>query len=148
MATICAKKELPEKFKLREADAAECLAGGFKPEDAVRQSIALSDYYDVLYSEGEFFAAWGYRAYSLFSNRCQAWLLTGEPVDKAPQTFTSISLRALLWLFESFSEVEVLVHNEHRKAMRWLKWLGFEPICFAPGFTIMLIKRGNFKWVS
>ena len=145
---ITAKQELPETFKLRLADERECLAIGLTGIEAVKQSIKNSDFHHVVYDGDEMLAAWGYGTASIFNKRCRAWLLTCDPIDRMIITFSRVSVKVMKFLFSSFEEVEVLVHNDYKRSIKWLLWLGFEADGRSKDFTRMVAYRSKSRWVS
>lgn len=147
--TLSVSKDIDlENIRLREADERECLAGRMRPSEAIANSIRLSDDFSAVYLHDRLAAVWGFSSGSLFSYRCQAWLLTTEEIETAKVRFTRSSIRVLQFLFERFEEIEVCVHEEHDQALKWLAWLGFHSEAWNKGFFTMVAKRGESKWVS
>lgn len=136
------------KVFLRDADAMECIAGGMTPRQALARSMETSDEYHAVYIDDELAAVWGFAYASLFSYRCQAWLLTTEAIEGHNLRFARSSSRVLQRLFERFEEVEVYAHAEYDKAMNWLVWLGFKREGACGKFLTMVAKRRDSRWVS
>lgn len=146
---ISAKKEVfPHEIVLRAADEAECQADGMTGPEAVMYSIQYSDWHEAVYIDDGLVAVWGYYKPSLFSYRCQAWLLTTDLVEDHKIWFTRCTIRCLRHLFERFEEVEVQVHEDHKLAREWLNWLCFDNVGQYKGFITMLAKRSESRWVS
>lgn len=147
--TISVRAEAPaERIVLREEDEAECRAAGMSGDAAVRMSAGESNEAFFVYLNDKLAACWGWSSESLFSYRCQAWLLTTNEVTYHPMRFTRSSQRVLGYLFNRFEEVEVMTHHDYVTARRWLAWLGFEPIAIRDKWIWMLAKKESARWVS
>lgn len=148
MATITLKQEVPTEFALRDGDAKECWAMGFSPEDGVLKSIAMSDYWEAVYLDGEFAAVWGYARESLFSAKAWVWLLTTEVASPHKALFARQSIKNMRRLFERFHEVQAIVHEEYEVSRNWLSWLGFKPLGEIKHYILMTMNKGDFRWHS
>lgn len=113
-------------FKLRDADEAECLAGGMTGELAVRRSVAGSIASYAHYLDGELLCLWGYRWNNTNDKTVTMWLLSTDAVDLHKLAFGRATKRILRMLDREIAEITVLVHNDYEQAIKWLTWLGFE----------------------
>lgn len=120
-------RTVPYFSALREADEQECRAAGLTAHEAVSQSIHLSTEAHCVSVDGAVMAFWGYRATSVLGVVCHAWMLTTPLADKHRVMIARTSKKALQLLHTLYPVVEVLVHEEHTLALKWLAWLGFTP---------------------
>jgi hypothetical protein len=148
LATICAKQEIPAGFILREEDAKECVGFGMSPEQGVFDSIALSDFWEALYVDGEFAGVWGYARGSLFSAQCFVWLLTTNAFTPHKMLMGRQSVKLARHLFTMYHELQAIVHKDYELSLNWLAWLGFSPIAEVGDYLIVRAQKGDFKWHS
>ncbi len=137
-------KRIPEDLSgiiLRDADEAECMAGGMTGQEAIRKSANESIFSAMVEVDGEPAAFWGFGAVSPFSYRSYAWLLTTPAVERCRFALGRESRRAVASLTERFPEVLVEVHREHVTAYNWLRWLGFHFSEERGEFLQMLLRR-------
>lgn len=115
---------------VREADARECRAAGFEPEEALRLSIARSDevYEARAERNGELLGIWGWRVIGFLTQRVDMWLLTSDAVSDHAMYFGRESKRIMDELLLRFSVLQCEVHLGHRSSLRWLRWLGFSEV--------------------
>lgn len=131
---------------VREADAKECQAAGLDPQEALRQSIARSDWCAVEFADGEEMCVWGYRECGFLTQSIDAWLLTSEKVVTNTIRFARGSKRHLDVLLSKYWAVRVEVHAAYTDSVKWLCWLGFKQVGVrvvrAETFLIMQKDRG------
>lgn len=145
---ISARKQIDyQNLQLRAADEAECLAAGMTGAEAVKHSVDNSDWYEAVYLNGQLAVVWGYARGSFFTPSCVAWLLTTDLVEEHKVWFAKSSLRCLRYLFETFEEVLIEVHLDHKLARDWLSWLCFDAVSHNNGFMLMKAKRSESRWV-
>lgn len=113
-------------FELREADRMECLAAGITPELAVLRSVQASSNAFANYANGELLCLWGFRFEDSRGREARMWLLSTPAVERYKTHFARTSQRMVKILLDEAPVIKVLVHTEHKLAVRWLKWLGFE----------------------
>lgn len=129
---------------LREEDVEECRAGGFTPQEAVEQSIRLSTESFVCRGpDGEILAYWGYREDSLISGRCSVWMLSTPDIEFNQRFFARESRRITELLLATHFQLICLVDVNYVRAVRWLEWLGYEPLHYHGRFVQMRITRGG-----
>lgn len=115
---------IPE-FKLRDNDAAECLAAGLSPELAVRRFVAGASASFAHYIDGDLVCLWGYRWQDYTHKEAVMWLLSTEGADKHKLAFGRASKHFLKILQVELWSITILVHNQYAEAIKWLEWLGF-----------------------
>lgn len=139
---------------VREADAAECRAAGFEPEEALRLSILHSNVIRWEYAprDATFFddvdemCVWGWRVSGFLTLRADVWLLTSDHVTKHPIYFAKRSRKYVEELLKTFRELRCEVHVAYTDSVKWLLWLGFrrigERVIGSETFLIMQKDRG------
>lgn len=113
---------------LREDDVAECRRFGHTAEQAVRSSYEQSDYVWLAYVDGKPACLIGVGRTCILGNIGTPWFLT------TPVMETAAAKKELIRLSPTFVSDFMLhydalynyVDAKYIKALRWLKWLGFE----------------------
>lgn len=114
-------------FCLRTTDSAECRAGGLEPTQAIQRCIELAKESYAVYVGNDLLALWGYTPGSIGVGGVDVWLLTTQQVDKHPVLFMREGLRLLKVLHWKFGIVRCLTWKPYKKAIGWLRWMGFRP---------------------
>lgn len=112
---------------IREADLAECLAGGYSSAlHALLVSLAVSDEAYALLFNGEVAALFGVARGNLLNGTGAVWLLTGRLADKYRIAFVRNMRVAFAFLTAKWPVLGSMVDSRHTKAIRFLGYLGFE----------------------
>lgn len=114
-------------FILRDADEAECRAGGMSGEEAVRRSVASSDAAYAYYCNEELLCFWGYRIEDNCGDMVNVWCLSMPPVFRHRIAFARASREVNRMLGLLFPKMRVAVHEDYATSRYWLEWLGFKP---------------------
>jgi hypothetical protein len=117
-------------------DAAECWAAGHrKPYEALARSVKLSPGSLTGLADGQVGCIFGVGAASILTGVGSPWML-GSPVL---QYHAKVFLRAnKVWLADEQLRWDKLINFvdiRHRRAVRWLDWLGFtlfDPAPYGP----------------
>lgn len=112
-------------MQMREADVAECRAGGFDPALALEGSISASDQAFQEVRNEEVLAAWGYKALPFLTGTALVWMLSFDGADRHRVYFARTSKARLNTLLKHFTLLRCEVWSGHEVALRWLRWLGF-----------------------
>lgn len=126
---------------LRSADEAECLAGGFTPALAIEMSQKQSHVSYAVEADGEVVAFWGWGSSTLLSNVAYGWLLTRPPIENHKFRFIRSSQRIVEYILSLHTTLIVLVDKEHREAIKWLDWLGFEYDSVSPFNRLIYMRK-------
>lgn len=115
---------------MRDADRAECRAGGKTPLEALIRSIEVSLASYTMLIDGEVAAIFGvapYRRESMLGSLKEGigWALTSRVVDRHPLTFMRWSRPALAVLRKHCSCLVNTVDASYQGALDWLEVLGF-----------------------
>lgn len=111
--------------RLRAGDAAECIAAGFSPLEALEISVGNSHEAWAVQKGDRVIAMWGYTANGLFGD-AEVWLLTSPEVEAHKLTFVRENNLFLAHVLEYHGSATCYVHAEYTRAIRWLAWLGFQ----------------------
>lgn len=112
-------------FILRDADEAECQAGGMSGEEAVRRSVASSDAAYAYYCGEELLCFWGYRIEDNHWEMVNVWCLSTPAVFRHKIAFARASKEVNRMLGNVFPKMRVAVHEDYATSRYWLEWLGF-----------------------
>ncbi len=132
---------VPRGIVLREADVAECWAGGLQPDEAVAQSIALSEQSFGVWVDDVLLGVWGYAPLSVLGSSCRAWCLTTPLVEWYKPLFTRLSITMVRGLLDRYNAVYCEVDTAHGRAIRWLGVLGFKLLRDQGRFALMCARR-------
>src|ERR1035437_793374 len=110
--------------RMRAADKNEVLASaGFTPEQALRESMAMSVLVRVLVLGGEVAGMFGVVVTP--NGPSIPWAMTTDAVDRHPLEFWMASKRILAALLVPFPVLVQRVDARYTAAVRWLSRLGF-----------------------
>lgn len=128
---------------VREADARECRALGFEPEDALEDCVWRSDHAVNEYIDGELAACWGWRLRGFLTQNVDMWLLTSDVVTAHPIEFARRSKRKLEALLKLHPSIFVQVHTAYTDSVKWLLWLGFQRVdtLVVKGETFLIMRK-------
>jgi hypothetical protein len=117
--------------RMRQADRDEVLASGnFTPEEALRASLAASEFARTAFVDGEPLAMFGL---ATADGVAIPWLLTTDAVCRYPLTFWNASKAILRELREGYPTMAQFIDARHVSALSWARRLGFavgEPVPF------------------
>ena len=109
---------------LRKEDIAEIRAVGVKrtTEEAVRESIQMSDWVKLAYADNELIAVFGVVKYD---HGHTPWMLGTVNLENHPAAVARVSKVMRDRMLKDTSYLFNWVHAKHHKAIKWLRWLGF-----------------------
>jgi hypothetical protein len=112
---------------LRAADVAEIqAASGLDSAEGLVRSFNLSTHvWAVRDATGRPIALWGVGPLSLVEGRGCPWLLAADAFEALGPDIVRLSRPLLAAMRDLYPRLENHVDARHRKAVRWLSWLGF-----------------------
>jgi hypothetical protein len=117
--------------RMRQADRDEVWASGrFTPEEALRASLAASEFARTAFVDGDPLAMFGL---ATSDGVAVPWLLTTDAVCRYPLSFWKASKAILRELREGYPTMAQFIDARHVSALSWARRLGFavgEPVPF------------------
>lgn len=109
--------------RMRPEDRAEIAAsGGYRPEEALRDSLAGSEFARTAFVDGEPLAMFGVWAKG---EMAIPWLLTTDAVCRYPLSFWKASKAIVRELREAYPVLAQFIDVRHVSALSWARRLGF-----------------------
>lgn len=112
--------------RLREADRLEALAGGKSPAECMHMSLDRSDFAYSIVFDGVVNAIFGCGTTSVVDRQGAPWMLGAD----IPKEYRRDFLRgSIAWVDEMklrYGRLANHVDARNTRAIRWLRWLGFE----------------------
>lgn len=112
--------------RMRTIDAAECLAVGHSPKQALRSSLKASTFALTVLLDGRPVAMLGVTPYSVLEGIGSPWLLGTDEVLKGARHFLTVGPRVVEAMQREWPRLENYVGAENRAALRVLARLGFD----------------------
>lgn len=110
--------------RMREIDVLECRETGHTPKQALRSGLLLSDVPVTVELDGEPIAMFGIVPTSLTSGEGAIWFLGTEDVYTQGRAWLA---EAKPWIErQPFRVLRNRVHASNTRAIRLLRWLGFD----------------------
>lgn len=110
---------------LSAADRAEMQASGLPdPPEVFAMAAAEAPIAHAVYMDGEPVAIFGCNA-SPVDGVGIPWMIATDKAARAGVAGAVLSRRVVAQMLRRFAHLGNWVHCEHRRAIRWLKWLGF-----------------------
>jgi hypothetical protein len=126
MEIVAATMDHARAIRLRPGDAMEVCALGETQESALGKTLARAVSADTYLIDGEPVAIAGIVLPSLLSGVASPFLMTGEPVERHRKSFMEHTrVRVEGWRLH-YDVLVSYVHADYARAIRWLRWLGFE----------------------
>jgi hypothetical protein len=108
--------------RMRKEDRDEVWASGrYLPEEALRASLAISEFARTAFVGGDPLGMFGVA----MGEVAVPWLLTTDAVCKYPLTFWRASKAIVREIREAYPMLVQAIHKDHRSALSWVKRLGF-----------------------
>jgi hypothetical protein len=123
---VPATLEHARAIRLRDGDALEVAALGVARDEAFAASLARSIWAETYLVDGEPAAILGLILPSLLGRVASPWLMTGQPVERHRKSFLRITRRRVEQMRGEWDLLVSWVHADYPRAIRWLRWLGFE----------------------
>ena len=131
---------------LRAADAAEAVAMGCTPREALWRSFRSARYAKVALVRGRVAAMWGLGG-PAFASTGHLWIATTPAIEEIRVTFVRECRKEIAIMLAICPELRGVVDDQYRKAKRLLDALGFslsEPFPYGPNkmpFRHYLMRR-------
>jgi hypothetical protein len=115
------------------ADAVEVAATGLALEDAIRNSIAMSDEVYVIRGDGDLGSIIGIIG-SDATAPARPWMLSTNKIVTRPKEVLKLSRAIFAQWSDRYGYMSNYVDQRHTRAVHWLRWLGarFTPETFGP----------------
>lgn len=112
---------------MRLADRAELAALGFAdPLPVLRSSLKHSTLAACALIDGKVWAVGGAVPFSLLSESAAPWMLGSTLIDRSPRHLIARGPSYIHAMLNKYPHLVNYVHARNVRAIRWLKWLGFE----------------------
>ena len=110
----------------RAADVREMEAVGKTFEDAVVESVRISDWVACGVLDGRPVFLFGVAPLSFLSGRGVPWLLASAELDGAERLFLRTCAGVVAAMRETYPRLINVVDARNTRTIRWLGWLGFQ----------------------
>jgi hypothetical protein len=111
---------------LSRADRAEMLAAGLQdPPEVFALAAREAAQAGAVYADGEPVALFGVNAMLGEPDRGIVWMIATDKFAESGVAGAVLSRQVVGQMRARFAVLSNWVHAEHRRAIRWLKWLGF-----------------------
>lgn len=130
---------------MRLIDAAECLAVGHTPKQALRSSLKVSTFALTIMLNGRPVAMLGVTPYSVLEGMGSPWLLGTDEVLKGARQFLTVGPRVVEAMQREWPKLSNYVGAENRPAIRVLLRLGFDvspEVVVIGGLAMRLFTKG------
>lgn len=143
-APTLAQADLNEIWAAERCGAEEALYRAFRKSNECSTLFAVN---------GEIITIYGIFNRTLVSTVGSPWNFSCKNVAKYAKTFIKHSVETQLRWQTEYSMLENYVDSRHKKAVRWIKWLGYnfdKPISVGPNKIPFLKfwKRGQLIWLQ
>ena len=98
----------------------------FPVAETISHAITDSTLARTLLIDGEPAAIWGFVRWGIMTGSGSPWLVTGRQLEKRRRLLLIGGRIFLDEIKQHCPHLVVMVDREHHRALRWLKWLGFE----------------------
>lgn len=117
----------PIAERVRPADRAEIYACcSLPPYEALVRSYAVSDHSWTALFDGEPACMFGVTHASLITDTGRPWMIGTELLDQHQLSFLRACKPFMVNIERQYARLENYVDVRNTRAVRWLKWLGFE----------------------
>jgi nitrogenase molybdenum-iron protein alpha/beta subunit len=132
---------------MRKCDADEVWASGhMTPLEALQRGVALSEESFTGLMDGKVVCIFGVSTVTPFSRDGVPWLLASDLINETQHTFLRVNRVYVNEIKKRYASLENYVDCRNIKAIKWLKWLGFELDEPAPyGPDNMLFRRFSYR---
>lgn len=113
-------------IRLRPGDALEIAALGETQESSFAKALGRSLWAEAYLIDGEVAVIRGVILTSLLGGVANAWLLSGEPIERHRRSFMELTRAGIERLRGEHEHIVSCVHADYARSIRWLRWLGFE----------------------
>ncbi len=112
---------------VRTPDRDELLAStGCRPETALRSGLRFSSHAMTGFVDGEAVCMWGVVEESLIGNVGVPWMVGTSRLDQCAMTFLRYCRVPVMEMLQTYDNLFNYVDARNKKAIRWLRWLGFK----------------------
>jgi hypothetical protein len=111
---------------MRKEDRAEILALGYTPVEALRASLEESALAETAILGDSVVAMWGAVPQTRLGHKAFVWMLGTELVPEHPRELLRGSKSFIDHVQRTYPLLECLVDTRYTKAVRWIRWMGFQ----------------------
>lgn len=122
-ATVADAEHLAPRLHLD--DRTEVMALGRDPREALITSVGMSGEAWAGLADGELVCLFGVVPLTLVGVTGVPWLLGSPLVQTHGRTFLRLNRQYIDRWRQEYPVLRNMVHARHRRAVRWLQWLGF-----------------------
>lgn len=113
--------------RVRAADVEELWASGRKtPVEAMRLGIQVSTDAWAGLVDGEVMCVFGVAPYSMLTGTGVPWMVGSTLIDRHASRFAMRCRPVVNRMLDDYPHLVNYVDSRNRRAIRWLRWLGFE----------------------
>lgn len=107
-------------------DAKECRTMGHSPKEALRLGLRQSTVAGTVMLDGQPIAMFGVVTSSLITGAGRVWLLMTDEARAQSKALVVLGRKITEALHNEFDILHNHVHADNRRAVRWLRFLGYE----------------------
>lgn len=111
---------------VRQEDIVELAAVGETPESCLKTGLEVSEYAFSVFFNGEIVCIFGVGTASLLGGEGVPWMVGSDRLNRCVPGFLRRSRAAVRILQDRYLLLENWVDARNERAIRWLRWLGFE----------------------
>jgi hypothetical protein len=111
---------------MRQADRDECAAFGLTPEQSLSKCLGVSRDTIAGLADDEVVALLGTFRSDQYPDIAFVWLQSTTAADRHTKAFARTSKRYVEDLKTKYSRIGNFVDARYEKAVKWIRWLGFE----------------------
>lgn len=110
----------------RPADVIEFAALGYSVERAMVHGMEVSDWTGTCLIDEVPVCMFGVAAVDILAGMGQPWLVTSNAVARHERMFLRRCRAVVDAMLRSYPRLTNIVHDDNVRAIKWLRWLGFE----------------------
>lgn len=112
--------------KVRQADIEEFAACDRTVEEVLKDGLQLSTYTWAGLRDGSVVCVFGVASPSVLSGKGVPWMVGSPEIDRCAYAFLQRSRIVIQHMLSLYDHLENYVDVRNTRAIRWLRWLGFE----------------------
>lgn len=111
---------------MREEDVLECLATGTSTEGALADGLRRSVLVWSVVCDGRPVAMFGIAPLTVLGDRGLPWMLSANGLERVPRALARTGPGYVAQMREVYPRLVNWVHRDNRRAIAFIRWLGFE----------------------
>lgn len=114
---------------MRAEDQIELRALDMTPVEALTHSVNGSFIAEAaVFPDGRVLAMWGACAAALTDSKAYLWMLGSRDIPNNKKVLLRGSRSFVAHMHRTHALLECMVDNRYKQAVRWVRWMGFEPV--------------------